>query len=138
MPVLATVVVVSLGVGIGVNTAVFSWLQAIVLRPMPGVADARASVSQRTTEIGVRLAMGATSGAVVAQIVRETLRVIAAGAFVAWTAALLVKLHLVPGPISLAVFAGIPLVLFAVAAIAAWIPARRASRGDVMVALRQQ
>jgi len=40
MPVLASVVVVSLGVGIGVNTAVFSWIQAMVLQPIPGVADA--------------------------------------------------------------------------------------------------
>src|SRR5437867_6396759 len=38
MPVLASVVVVSLGIGIGVNTAVFSWVQAMVLRPLPGVA----------------------------------------------------------------------------------------------------
>src|SRR5205823_10726850 len=30
----------SLGVGIGVNTTVFSWLQAVVLRPLPGVANA--------------------------------------------------------------------------------------------------
>ena len=40
MPVMATVVVVSLGVGIGVNTAVFSWVQAMVLQPLPGVTDA--------------------------------------------------------------------------------------------------
>src|SRR5262245_40131811 len=40
MPVLATVVVVSLGVGIGVNTAIFSWLQLLILRPLPGVAAA--------------------------------------------------------------------------------------------------
>ena len=40
MPIVAAVVVVSLGVGIGVNTAVFSWLQAMVLQPIPGVADA--------------------------------------------------------------------------------------------------
>ena len=32
--------IVSLGVGIGVNTAVFSWIQAMVLQPIPGVADA--------------------------------------------------------------------------------------------------
>jgi hypothetical protein len=37
MPVLSAVVIISLGVGIGVNTAVFSWLQAVVLRPLPGV-----------------------------------------------------------------------------------------------------
>ncbi|MBI1876312.1 MAG: hypothetical protein HYS05_20805 [Acidobacteria bacterium] len=40
MPVLAAVVIVSLGVGIGANTTVFSWLQAVVLRPLPGVPDA--------------------------------------------------------------------------------------------------
>src|SRR6187397_2906215 len=40
MPGLAAVVVISLGVGIGVNTAVFSWIQAMVLHPIPGVADA--------------------------------------------------------------------------------------------------
>ena len=39
MPVLSAVVVVSLGIGIGVNTAVFSWVQAVVLRPLPGVPD---------------------------------------------------------------------------------------------------
>src|SRR5688500_4059624 len=39
MPGLAAVVILSLGVGIGVNTAVFSWIQAIVLKPIPGVAD---------------------------------------------------------------------------------------------------
>src|SRR5205823_282324 len=39
MPIVAAVVVASLGVGIGVNTAVFSWVQAVVLKPLPGVAD---------------------------------------------------------------------------------------------------
>ena len=40
MPGLSAVVILSLGVGIGVNTAVFSWIQAVVLRPLPGVPDA--------------------------------------------------------------------------------------------------
>ena len=40
MPGLASVVIVSLGIGIGVNTAVFSWIQAMVLQPIPGVVDA--------------------------------------------------------------------------------------------------
>ena len=42
MPVLSAVVILSLAVGIGVNVVVFSWLQAVVLKPLPGVADARA------------------------------------------------------------------------------------------------
>src|SRR5262249_6922051 len=40
MPIVSTVVVVSLAVGIGITTAVFSWVQAVVLRPLPGVAAA--------------------------------------------------------------------------------------------------
>ena len=39
MPGLAAVVILSLGVGIGVNTTVFSWIQAMLLHPIPGVAD---------------------------------------------------------------------------------------------------
>ena len=42
MPMLATVVVLSLGAGIGVNTAIFSCIQAVVLRPLPGVRDSGA------------------------------------------------------------------------------------------------
>jgi predicted permease len=39
-PVVAVVVILSLGVGIGVNTAIFSWIQAVVFRPLPGVRAA--------------------------------------------------------------------------------------------------
>jgi predicted permease len=96
------------------------------------------AVSLRTTEIGVRLALGATSRRVVSQIVRESLRIVMVGAVIGWTISFMVKIHLVPGPISLAVFAGVPLVLMIVAAFACWVPARRATRVDVMVALRQE
>ena len=47
MPGLAAVVILSLGVGIGVNTAVFSWIQAIVLKPIPGVDDSAQLLSRR-------------------------------------------------------------------------------------------
>jgi predicted permease len=40
MPVVAMVIVASLSVGIGVNAAVFSWMEAVILRPLPGVPDA--------------------------------------------------------------------------------------------------
>jgi macrolide transport system ATP-binding/permease protein len=96
------------------------------------------SVSRRTTEIGVRLALGATVRRVVSQIVVETLRVVGAGALAGWTLMFLVALHLLGGVISLPVFAGVPAVLLAVAAFASWLPARRATSVDVMVALRQE
>ena len=96
------------------------------------------SVSRRTTEIGVRLALGATARRVVAQIIGESLRVIAAGALVGWLLMFLVDLHLLRGVIYLSVFAGVPVILMIVAAVACWLPARRATGVDVMVALRQE
>src|SRR5688500_2145134 len=40
MPGLAGVVIISLAIGIGVNVAIFSWMQALVFKPLPGVRDA--------------------------------------------------------------------------------------------------
>jgi predicted permease len=96
------------------------------------------TVSLRTTEIGVRLALGATGGRVVSQIVGETMRVIGAGAVVGWAIALVVDLHLLRGPIYLSVYGGVPAVLLLVAAAACWLPAQRAANVDPVVALRQE
>jgi predicted permease len=96
------------------------------------------TVSLRTTEIGVRLALGATGGRVVTQIVGETMRVIGVGAIAGWTLALLVDLHLLRGPIYLSVYGGVPAVLLLVAAAACWLPAQRAANVDPVVALRQE
>ena len=95
------------------------------------------TVSHRTTEIGVRLALGATAERVVVQIVGESLRVIAAGAMVGWLIAFVVNLHLVRGPVFWSVFAGVPEVLLALAAVACWMPARSAAGLDPLVALRE-
>ena len=46
MPGLAGVVVLSLGVGIGINTAVFTWVQTVLLRPLPGVAGGGSTFHQ--------------------------------------------------------------------------------------------
>src|SRR6202790_1220682 len=40
MPGLAAVIIVSLAIGIGVNTTIFSWIQLILLQPLPGVSGA--------------------------------------------------------------------------------------------------
>jgi putative ABC transport system permease protein len=95
------------------------------------------AVSQRTTEIGVRLALGATAQRVMSQIVGESLRVVAAGALVAWLVAIFIAIHLVRGPLDAVTFIGVPLALLAVAAFASWLPARRATSLDVVAALRQ-
>jgi len=94
------------------------------------------AVSRRRTEIGVRLALGATAHRVVAQIVNDSLRVIGYGALIGWLLALLIAMHAGGGVISLPIFLGVPLVLFLVATFACWLPARRAATVDPMVALR--
>ena len=97
------------------------------------------AVAQRTTEIGVRMALGATRRRVVAEVVAGTLRVVAAGAVVGWLLVYLVQIHLAPGrPLPLSVFAGAPLVLLLVSGFACWLPAQRAARVDPMVALRHE
>jgi predicted permease len=97
------------------------------------------TVSQRTTEIGVRIAMGATANRVVKQIVKETLIVIGAGAFLAWLIAVMVDTHLFAGGWEDApVLLGVPLLLMTVGALACWLPARRAATVDPLVALRAE
>lgn len=97
------------------------------------------SVSQRTTEIGVRLALGATSHRVVSQIVKEGLLVTSAGLIFAWVIAVMVQLHLFSrGPGAWTVLMVVPTVLFGVAVFSCWLPARRATLVDPVVALRNE
>jgi predicted permease len=94
------------------------------------------TVSQRTTEIGVRLALGATPRGVVAQFVRESLAVIAVGALAGWAIALSAVI-VYGGAIDVPTFVGVPALLMTVATVACWLSARRAARCDPMAALRQ-
>jgi predicted permease len=96
------------------------------------------TVSHRTTEIGVRIALGATVSRVVTQMVGDSFRVIVAGAMVGWAIAVFINMHLVRGPLYLSVFGGVPALLLFVAALACWFPARRASTVDPVIALRHE
>ena len=101
------------------------------------------SVSRRTGEIGIRMALGAQRANVVWLVIREAMGHTTAGAAVG-IAAVMASSKLIasllygvrpndPSTMSLAI-----LVLALVCGIAAWIPARRASRLDPMVALREE
>jgi hypothetical protein len=97
------------------------------------------AVSLRTREIGIRLALGATAGRVVRAFVGESLRVALLGAVLGWMAAYVLATHLGPGRrIDVVVFAIVPAVLLLVAALASWIPARRAAVVDPAVTLRSE
>jgi predicted permease len=95
-------------------------------------------VAQRTTEIGVRLALGATSSTVVRQIVAESLLAVGLGTAAGWLAVVGLYSHIARGGLSAAVFAGVPAILLAAAAVACWMPARRVAGVDPVVALRHE
>ena len=96
------------------------------------------AVTLRTTEIGVRLALGATASRLVAQFVGEHLAVIGVGALAGWLLVFAVQVDVFTAPVDPAVFAGVPIVLLAVATFASWWPARRVTRVDPMRALRAE
>ena len=97
------------------------------------------TVAHRTREIGVRLALGATPGRIVKQVVRESLTVILLGAALGWMAVFVVSAHINAGaPFDVGAFVGVPALLLIVATFACWVPARRAAAVDPMRALRQE
>jgi predicted permease len=97
------------------------------------------TVAQRTAEIGIRLALGATANRVVKQIVKEGLIVIGAGTALAWVIALVVDTHLFAGGMNdMPILLGVPVILMSVGTVACWLPARRATLVDPVDALRTE
>ncbi|MXY23004.1 MAG: ABC transporter permease [Acidobacteria bacterium] len=98
-------------------------------------------VAQRRREIGVRMALGAQRGSIVALVVRQGAMLIAAGA-VAGLLAAAASSRVLEGFLygvstgDRLTFAVAPLVLVAVALVACWLPARRATRIEPMNVLR--
>jgi putative ABC transport system permease protein len=99
------------------------------------------SVGRRTHEIGIRITLGATPGNVLRLILTESTELVLVGLAVGIPAALalarfLGKLLFAIQPADPATFAAVAFLLLVVASAAAYIPARRATRVDPIIALR--
>jgi predicted permease len=100
-------------------------------------------VSERTHEIGIRLALGADGKSILRMVLRQGIRLAVAGAAAGLVGALIVS-HSIAGLLygvgttDLLTFAGVGLLLLGVALLACYIPARRALRVDPLLALRHE
>jgi predicted permease len=100
-------------------------------------------VSRRTREIGIRMALGAGTHSVLRLVLKEGLSLVGSGLVAGLIVAAAVTRLLASflygvSPLDATTFAAIPAVLLVVALLASYIPARRATKVDPMVALRYQ
>jgi predicted permease len=101
------------------------------------------TVAQRTSEIGVRIALGGTSGQIALFVARRGLALLGTGLLAGGLAAAMLTRFLRTllfeiSPLDPTTFAGVAALLGLAGACACWLPARRAARMDPVVALRAE
>ena len=140
---LATSIFALMPLRTGAILAAIQGVIALLLAILGLYAVVSYGVTNRTREIGVRLALGATSEDVLRLVSREGLRLTVIGVSVGLVLAggvafglsrVIFGVHAFD-PLA---FPGVVLVLLATAALACWLPARRATKVDPMVALRAE
>jgi putative ABC transport system permease protein len=118
-------------------------LLALVLTAVGLYGVVAYSAAQRTQEIGIRITLGATADSVLKMILREGLKLAAIGGAIGVAGALLVT-HWIRSmlfdvrPLDALTFASVLAILGLVSLMASYIPARRATKVDPMVALRHE
>jgi putative ABC transport system permease protein len=128
---------------------IYAWLMALfaglaLLIAAVGIYGVMAySVSQRTHEIGIRMALGAARDDVVRMVVGQALRLTAIGVGIGLAAAyavtrLMASLLFGVSASDPPTFIGVAVILAASGIVAAWVPTMRATRVDPMVALRAE
>jgi putative ABC transport system permease protein len=127
------------------SALLLNWLSGLaLLLAAVGIYGVLAySVAQRTGEFGIRLALGAQGSDILKLVVGQGMRLVAIGLGIGLMASfaltrLLTKLLFGVSPSDPLSFAGIALLLMAVALFACWLPARRATRVDPLTALRHE
>jgi putative ABC transport system permease protein len=121
-------------------TAIFAGV-ALVLAAVGLYSVLAYAVTQRTSEIGIRMALGSPRAAVIGLIMRSGLRLVAIGLVLGLAAAagvghLIRSLLFNVGALDPLVYAGVAVLFALVAVLACLIPSLRASRIDPLVALR--
>jgi predicted permease len=104
------------------------------------------AVSQRTQELGIRLALGASPASLLSMVVRQGMTLTILGLIIGLVLALSAfgsigaVRTLLPGisPLDPITFVAVPLVLALIALLSSWFPGRRAGKVDAMVALRYE
>ena len=120
--------------------AIFSML-ALLLAAIGVYGVLACAVAERTREIGIRMALGAEKSDITRMILSRSLLLVSVGVALGVAGALavtrvLAKFLFEVKSTDLAVFVGVAALLVAVALLAGWLPARRATRVDPLIALR--
>ncbi|MFZ0820678.1 MAG: ABC transporter permease [Candidatus Acidiferrales bacterium] len=126
---------------IGAALATVLGLLALLLASVGITSVTAFAVTQRTREIGIRMALGAQTGAVVRLLVIQAGRLVAIGVVIGLAAAvaatrILSEFLYGVSAVDGVTFAAVTILLVGVALVSSYIPARRATKVDPMVALR--